>query len=237
MRIFAKLHILRLSVACCSLSVQFLATPASGADEVTQPLRENIVGDYQLRGVREVGSGIRLSADGTYRFVFMVGSVDEIDEGRWSLESSSVALKSTASTTEPDIVFVRSEKGDFPGVRVAFEGENSAKASSQTHVALHSNDRRFVANEGFKGYKQSRIAAPPVQKITISYIGALRNYREFGFETTDPTHNYFVFKSSFGNLGFVRLNDAQLRVGSDELIFKLPHMREEFRYVRLKGKQ
>ena len=232
MRIITKFHIL-----CCSCLFLFFTTSAAGADEVMQTLRENIVGDYQLRGIREVGSGIRLNVDGTYRFVFMVGSVDEIDEGRWNIEGSSVAMRSTAPTTKPDIAFVRSEKGAFLGVRVAFEGENADKASRQTHVALYSNDRRFVANEGFKDYKQSRIAAPPIQKITISYIGALRKYREFSFETTDPTHNYFVFKSNLGNLGYVRLDNAQLRVGSDELLFKLPHIPEELRYIRLQGKQ
>jgi hypothetical protein len=209
----------------------------SFADDHKAQLNERVIGDYQLQGVMETASGLRLGPDGTYEFFLSYGSVDEADKGKWHVEGPSVVLKSTMSDVDPQYVFLRSGKEDFPGVRVSFEGEGANAVAFYTQVVIHSNGRRFMANEGYENYKQSGSAIAPITKISLSLIGALRQYQVFDFRPADPSHNHFVFRLNVGNYGYVRFDGARLRVGDGELYMKLPSMRQEFKYVRGKGKQ
>jgi hypothetical protein len=209
----------------------------SFAADSAAPLNERVIGDYQLQGVMETASGLRLGPDGTYEFFLSYGSVDEADKGKWHVEGSSVVLKSTMSDVDPQYVFLRSGKEGFPGVRVSFEGEGANAVAFYTQVVIHSNGRRFMANEGYENYKQSGSAVAPITKISLSLMGAIRQYQVFDFRPADPSHNHFVFRLNVGNYGYVRFDGVRMRIGDGELYLKLPSMRQEFRYVRVKGKQ
>jgi hypothetical protein len=197
--------------------------------------KDGIVGDYQLRGVMETASGFRLSSNGAYQFFLIYGSADETDVGTWQLKDSTVILHTTAPNNDPLIEFLRSSKDDFDGVRVHFEGEGAALATLATTVVLSAHGREFRANEVSNNYKQSRSAAPPIQKISVSFFGAMRVYRPFEFEPLDPSHNNYVFRATTGNYGSVRFDGTRLQIGDNELFLMLPNMTQRFRYVREKA--
>jgi len=196
---------------------------------------DRIAGDYQLQGVMETASALRLSVDGTYKFFLSYGSVDEMDEGKWHVDGSSVVLKSTMPADDPQFVFLRSGKDEAPGVRVLFEGKSSTLATFYTQVFLLANGQLHSANEAYETYKKSGSARAPIQKISLSLIGALRIYGVFEFKPVDPTHNYFVFRLDAGNFGYVRFNGTRMRMGDGELYLKTPATQREFKYVRVKG--
>lgn len=209
---------------------------ASSAQARDTALRDRVAGEYLLQGVMETASGFRLSNDGTYKFFLIYGSVDEYDVGKWEIEGGSVVLHSTASSADPEIRLVRSSRVSFPGAIVSFEGDNSLMALFSTDVVLHSNGKSVRSNAIHENHRQWKDVAAPIQKISVSLLGALRTYRTFEFEPRSRSHNNFVFQAILGNYGFVRFNGTQLVIGRDELILKMPDIPTLFRYVRVKDK-
>ena len=62
------------------------------------------VGSYCLVGVREVGSCLKLLADGKFQYFLAYGAYDETSEGTWSLgrvRSSSTACPMTDDLLSP----------------------------------------------------------------------------------------------------------------------------------------
>ncbi len=60
-----------------------------------RPLAKGLTGTYFLSGVREVGSELTLRSDGRFSLATSFGAVDELLEGRWSVEGTEVVLQST----------------------------------------------------------------------------------------------------------------------------------------------
>ncbi|QEL54887.1 ankyrin repeat domain-containing protein [Chromobacterium paludis] len=60
-----------------------------------------LAGDYYLRGVREVGSQIRLGADGRFAFMLSYGAVDQVAQGQWGLRGKEVWFQSADTAEAP----------------------------------------------------------------------------------------------------------------------------------------
>ncbi len=54
----------------------------------------SIAGEYSLRGVMEVASGLRLNKDSTFQFYFSYGALDRYGSGKWSAHDNNVILSS-----------------------------------------------------------------------------------------------------------------------------------------------
>jgi len=207
--------------------------PAPAADP-SAALKERIAGDYELSGVMETASGLRLSADGTYKFFLSYGIADERDEGTWTIDGPAVVLDSTAPATPPAFVFVRSDREAVPATRVSFEGEGGRAAARLTQGVALSNGREFALNSKSENYMYTASTAGPIQKISLVLMGALRQYPVYEHTPADPAHNHFVFRVTPGNYGYVRFDSVRLRIADGELYLKTPQMNREFRYVQLK---
>lgn len=207
------------------------------ADESKKSLKERLVGDYRLEGVSEMGSGVRLNADGTYNFFLLVGSVDEVDSGKWEVDDAIAVLHSTVKGTNPEIKLLRSSKEEISSVRISFDSEGSFVASYIINTSLHSNGRLYSANRKYEKYQQSNEAELPIQKIEMRFSGVMRDYGRFEFKDLDSNHNSFLFRVDIGNYGNVRFNGLQARLVGDELYLKMPNSSREGKYVRVKSKQ
>lgn len=195
-----------------------------------------VPGGYELRGVMETGSALWLTADGRYKFVLIVGSVDELDEGHWRIEGSEIVLNTTHPDVPPSFVFVRSGVDSPTGVKVSFEGNDAPKVAGLADVRVESNGRSVSANGIVDGSaRQSRQAAPPIEKVRLSFIGAFRRYPTYEYRPTDPTHNHFVFRATLGNYGLVRFQELRLAFDHGDIVMKPPGFGREFRYVRDKA--
>ncbi|WP_217424986.1 hypothetical protein, partial [Magnetospirillum sp. LM-5] len=172
----------------------------------------DLVGEYRLVGEQDAASAISLRPDGRYKLFMMMGTVDEIDEGRWRVVGSEVRLGSTTPVRDPQYALVKSDKIDFPGVVVEFEGAGG-KAPYYTSVNLHTSTAVIRANEGGHNYMRSRQASAPIEKISLQPIGVLRRYLTSEFPVTDPSHNHFVFHAEIGNYGYAPMDKSRVQIG------------------------
>lgn len=76
--------------------------PAKTPSAAEKALAAKLPGSYYLSGVREVGSELRLRADGRYSLATSYGAVDQFVTGRWRVEGKEVVFQSEdALPTEP----------------------------------------------------------------------------------------------------------------------------------------
>ncbi|MCA1908651.1 MAG: hypothetical protein LDL39_09845 [Magnetospirillum sp.] len=193
--------------------------------------QRDAVGEYGLIGEPDAASTISLRADGRYKLHMMMGTVDEQDEGNWSVVGSEIRLGSTAPTRDPQYTLVKSYKTDFPGVMLEFEGAGG-KAPYYTTARLHTSAGVIQANEGGPNYKRSKTARTPVEKISLQPIGILRRYPISEFKITDPSHNHFVFQAEIGNYGYVAMNNSQVQIGANGILVRLPAAPNGLTYLR-----
>ena len=64
--------------------------PVAGAN--ASPVDAALVGEYQLAGVMETGSGLLLRADGSFEWYFSYGALDLGARGRWTRTGDVVEL-------------------------------------------------------------------------------------------------------------------------------------------------
>lgn len=62
-------------------------------------------GTYCLRGVHEVGSCLRLAADGKFEYFLAYGAYDERSEGDWKTDGADVVLDSPPYDKAPAFTF------------------------------------------------------------------------------------------------------------------------------------
>ena len=169
--------------------------------------------------MREAASALSFSANGKYKFRFMAGSVDEVDEGTWRIKNSKIRLNSTRSSLAPSFAFVRSNVDAVPGIKISFVGPDARNVAKVADVRIVVNGVTDFANKIGNGSRETFNAWPPVERISLSFVGMLRSYSVFEYRPTDPTHNHFVFRSTLGNFGAVRFKELTLTVDGDVLVF------------------
>jgi hypothetical protein len=195
-----------------------------------------VCASYAQSPSQESASGLRLSTDGSYRFFLMVGSVDEIDQGRWRIENANVVLESTATPQAPTFTFLRSSKEPGAAAKVSFEGPDAQKAAALAQVDFTVNGLSVPARRTRSGNLEADSFDMPISKVSLSYLGAMRNYPVVEHSPKDSSHNHFVFGATLGNYSFVRFDKLSLAIDGDSLRMKPPGIGREFRYAKVKPK-
>ncbi|MEH6715230.1 hypothetical protein [Parasphingorhabdus flavimaris] len=86
-----NLSINLLSAFCAfALAPAAFAQPASEGD--AQATASSLAGNYHLAGVMETAAQLQLDADGSYKWMMMVGNLDLYSEGRWTQTGGQVTL-------------------------------------------------------------------------------------------------------------------------------------------------
>lgn len=106
------------SLIACICAIVFTPSWASGAYAADCARADpSIAGQYYLRGVMEVGSELRLQANGRFDYMLAYGALDELASGCWSRQGSVVTLiasKFEANADDP-MKFERLELQIAPG--------------------------------------------------------------------------------------------------------------------------
>ncbi|UGQ31616.1 hypothetical protein [Acinetobacter calcoaceticus] len=90
MNIFARLLLL----STIAISSQIYAEPTSVCKEVKfQKADQAWGGHYYLNGVMEVGSELLLQPDGKFKWMLVVGALDQYAEGTWWKNGNCIGLK------------------------------------------------------------------------------------------------------------------------------------------------
>jgi hypothetical protein len=81
------------SLATCTGTLALTVFWASGASATDCTRADaSLAGHYYLRGVMEVGSELRLQANGSFDYMLAYGALDELASGCWSRDGSVVTL-------------------------------------------------------------------------------------------------------------------------------------------------
>jgi hypothetical protein len=213
----------------------FIAALATFTDALGQPASiAEFAGDYYLRET-DVASAIRLRSDGTYEFFTMIGSVDERDEGTWTLRGTRIVAKSKTPDTPPKLQFVSSSTVTQEGARIRLTGADAKLVNDHLWVRLDLPDGKSTTTHQDGDDTQYNTVKPPIRQIRASITGGFRDYGVVVITPAAPEHNLFVFSVAGGNLGIMRLDGVQISREDENLKFIFPgdKMRRALMYYRV----
>ncbi|MBD2699711.1 hypothetical protein IC229_03615 [Spirosoma sp. BT702] len=176
---------MRLFHLLTAISVASLFMTTSNA----QPTPKSLAGEYYLRGVQEVGSGIKLNDDFTFEFFFVYGALDRFGKGTWKLQGKQVIL--TSSQRPPkDFALVTSKTvpGNKLTIRIVDPNTNLLR-HVESAVKNGTDVQRQITNE--KG-EVSFLKQPQNEAISLRFEFAPERYSVFPI--TNKAHNYYEFR-------------------------------------------
>lgn len=188
------------------------ALAGAAADVRAADRMAELAGEYRLNE-RDVASGFLLEPDGRYEFFLMVGSVDEIDRGRWRIDKDHVVLTTDVPSDPPSLVFVRSSRVAEPGMHLVFEGDKGRLMAqiADARILKDSMQRGFNHRDGSTLHRVD--VQPPFDRLVIYLLGGFRKYPVVEHRPTDPGHNHFVFRAHVGDYAHVRFDKTRLSIG------------------------
>jgi len=195
-----------------------------------------VAGTYCLAGVHEVGSCLRLSADGKFEYSLAYGAYDEASEGIWRLEGNEAILDSPAYDRVPVFFFKRMQPSSSGGFDVVVEGSNG-KSLAGIDVAVSCDGHTKAAGvTQAEGFKIDCTAAPTAVALGLSMFGVPP--QTINVTSHAGGDKAYVFEFDPGDLGKKKFAAQRLRVTGDalEMTYADTPIRElegkPFRYVR-----
>lgn len=84
-------------------------------------ISSKLTGEYQLRGVMEMASGLLLKPDSSFEFFFSYGAMDRSGSGKWQwIEKDSLLVLNTPDRHAADYTLLQSRKdtGDLTAIHI-----------------------------------------------------------------------------------------------------------------------
>ena len=128
-------------------------------------------GTYCLRGVREVGSCVRLSAGGKFEYFLAYGAYDENSEGTWRLEKGEVIVDSLPYDKRPTFAFKRLQRGVGDGFDVIVEWKSGGSiAGIDVSVTCDGRTKHAGVTQA-EGFKVDCASAPTAVILGLRMYG------------------------------------------------------------------
>jgi hypothetical protein len=174
-------------------------------------------GTYCLRGVHEVGSCLRLSADAKFEYFLAYGAYDEKSEGHWKADGADVVLESLPYDRVPTFTF----KGFQPAEGERFDIVVVNKAGNPINginVRATCDGRSVEAGvTGAEGYQVGCASAPKEVSLGLEMFGLA--YQTIQVSAPAGGDKAYVFAFDPGDLGNKRFAATHLqRKGPDSLV-------------------
>lgn len=151
-----------------------------------QPKMSTVIGDYNLTGVMEMVSILRLNADSTFQFYFAYGAADREGSGTWILQDSTVILNSKHRPPK-DFKLIKSSITNEKDFTIRFADINPSFFPF-LECQLKTNDKLLELKPGSDGI----ITAPPGDYTSIGFIFVLCGDRPSWFTDLKKGHNSFT---------------------------------------------
>lgn len=185
----------------------------------------NLVGEYCLAGVREVGSCFRFNADQTFEYFLAYGAYDEASQGRWRLDGTDVVLESPPYDRKPRFVFKERRAADgnaFTILVVTAAGRGLVGVD----VRLRCDGG---AHEGYTqedGFVTPCTSAPGEIALGLRMFGLA--YEAVPVPGTPASQKTLVFEFEPGDLGKKAFTGTRLQRmdGGLSMVYRNPAMRE-----------
>lgn len=203
---FSRRHSRSLIAACL---VTISGSAASAADQAA------VAGTYCLRGVMEVGSCLRLSADGTYEYFLAYGAYDETSEGTWRIDGGEVILDSPPYDKRPAFTFKRQQAARSGGYDVIVESKAGQPIQGVDVTVACDGKTTDPGITQLEGYNAECASAPTAVKLGLAMFGVAPQSIDVSAHA-GPEKGY-VFAFEPGDLGKKKFAGARLKVGADAL--------------------
>ena len=181
----------------CFLSAIFALAlvPAVNAETGGQETASDLAGHYRLAGVMETAAQLQLQADGSYRWMLIVGSLDLYSEGKWTQSGGQVIL-GPHRFSEDRPVFALGEA--FPWGREEMDAAYSAETirlrnRAKWQCAFLENGGYYAPSdseplpEGLTPTQQFEEAVASERELRAEYEQAIAAY--FARDLSDPDDN------------------------------------------------
>lgn len=174
-----------------------------------------VEGTYCLRGVMEVGSCLRLSADGKFEYFLAYGAYDEKSEGRWKAEAVDVVLDSPAYDKAPTFTFKGFQPAEGDRFDIVVVGK-SGNPLNGINVRATCDGRAIGVGVTGTGYEVDCKSAPTDVSLGLDMFGV--PYQTIRVPAPTGAEKAYVFALDPGDLGNKRFAATRLRrEGTDAL--------------------
>jgi len=150
--------------------------------------KNQLAGEYQLRGVMEMGSGFELSPDFSFQFYFSYGALDRSAEGTWTVKDNNIIFNSRVKH-DKDFALLSSKKTADDSIIIKII-EPNAFFLSHVYCMLSSGEQKFEAMSN----NQGEIWLPKKEVNSLSLAFEFSPERRSVFTVSDLSHNYFEFR-------------------------------------------
>ncbi|MET0464810.1 MAG: hypothetical protein ABW007_16730 [Chitinophagaceae bacterium] len=149
-----------------------------------------ITGEYELRGVMEMASGLLLKSDNTFEFYFSYGAMDRGGSGKWQWnEKDSMLILNTVNRHVSDYALVTSRKGSGRLLEIRITDPNTYLLR-YTQLRVHTANGIIEGNADEKG-----VFTMPVQPVNkIELLFELCPEKISTIDVKDTMHSYFEFR-------------------------------------------
>jgi len=169
-------------------------------------------GDYELTGMREMASGLRLSANGTFQYFFTYGAADYSSEGTWKVDGDAVVLNAKV-TSAPPFRLVSSSATKEKDYRVVVKNAQG-RAAANVHVLVKPKKGKVEEQQT----DQEGVAMFPESMAPEGIAFEVRVYQlQTEMFPVKPGHNLFQFELNGEAITRVPFKDERLKIDGDKL--------------------
>lgn len=174
-----------------------------------------VAGTYCLQGVHEVGSCLRLAADGKYEYFLSYGAYDELSEGTWRRDGADIVLDSPAYDRRPGFTLKEVRKSASGGYDMVVES-NAGHGIAGVDVSV-TCDGKASAPEVTQQNGLTVICAerPTAVALGLGMFGVAPQSVDVSTYAGPEKGYVFVFEP--GDLGKKRFAGVRLKIGPDAL--------------------
>ncbi len=174
-------------------------------------------GTYCLRGVHEVGSCLRLAADGGFEYFLAYGAYDESSEGHWKADGSEVVLNSPPYDKVPTFTFKGFQPAEGGGFDIVVVNKAGHTINGINVRATCDGRAIEVGVTGAGGYQVDCASAPKEVSLGLEMLGL--PYQTIQVPGPAGADKGYVFEFDPGDLGNKKFAATPLRrEGADSLI-------------------
>lgn len=173
--------------------------------------KNEIVGNYYLSGVREVGAGFEFKADNSFQFFFSYGALDRTGAGTWAIVGDSLVLNSDLKNVK-DFELVKSDNRIMEGIGIKITAPN-AYLTQLVYAQINGSQPQKADSDGMIYFGKGSVG-------NINLIFQFSPEKSSIFEVNSKSDNYFEFNMLQSVLDLAFHNYA-LKISPNKLSGKL----------------
>jgi len=179
----------------CAFVMAPVALAQAASETEDQVAASSLAGNYRLGGVMETAAQLQLKADGSYRWMLIVGSLDLYSEGKWTQARGQVILGPHRFGKDTPVFALGAafawgrEEADAAYASESTRLQNRAKwqCAFLDTGGYYASSGDHVLPEGLTPLQRFAVAVESERKLRDAYAEAIAAY--FARDLSDPDDN------------------------------------------------